>query len=156
MAGTMHVTDDDRQSVAAEYLYALDNGGVRSDGESIITLFADDAELYFPKWGVAKGKAEIETMLAEIGATLNSISHVVVNWILSGTDTVVCEGTSQGEHRDGSWRVGEPDWGAGRWCDVFEIREGKIARCFVYLDPDYAGKDRARYPWLAARQAAVG
>jgi len=37
---------------------------------------------------------------------------------------------------------------SGRWCDVFEIRDWKIARCFIYLDPDYAGKDPERYPWL--------
>jgi hypothetical protein len=61
---------------------------------------------------------------------------------------IVCEGTSHGEHADGPWRAGNPEWGAGRWCDVFEIRDGLIHRCFVYLDPDYAGKDTARYPWL--------
>ena len=43
-----------------------------------------------------------------------------------------------------------PEWQAGRWCDVFEIRDFLIQRCFIYLDPDYAGKDTARYPWLAA------
>ena len=64
--------------------------------------------------------------------------------------SVVCEGTSYGEHQDGPWRAGVPDWGAGRWCDVFEIRDWQIQRCFIYLDPDYAGKDTARYPWLAA------
>jgi hypothetical protein len=41
-----------------------------------------------------------------------------------------------------------PEWGAGRWCDVFEIRDFLIQRCFIYLDPDYAGGDTARYPWL--------
>ena len=61
---------------------------------------------------------------------------------------MVCEGTSEGEHRDGPWRAGVPEHGAGRWCDVFEIRDWKIQRCFIYLDPDYAGKDTARYPWL--------
>ena len=35
-------------------------------------------------------------------------------------------------------------------CDVFEIHDWKIQRCFIYLDPDYAGKDTKRYPWLAA------
>ena len=42
-----------------------------------------------------------------------------------------------------------PEWGAGHWCDVFEVRDWKIQRGFIYLDPDYAGKDTARYPWLA-------
>ena len=49
----------------------------------------------------------------------------------------------------GTWRAGVPGWGAGRWCDVFEIRDWLIQRCFIYLDPDYAGKDTARYPWLS-------
>ena len=48
-----------------------------------------------------------------------------------------------------------PEWGAGRWCDVFEIRDFLIQRCFIYLDPDYAGKDTARYPWLAERGVAA-
>jgi hypothetical protein len=43
--------------------------------------------------------------------------------VTSGGDTLVCEGTSHGEHRDGPWRVGVPDWAAGR--------------------------DTSRYPWLA-------
>ena len=63
-------------------------------------------------------------------------------------DTIVAEGTSFGEHQDGPWRAGVPDWGAGRWCDVFEIRDFLIQRVFIYLDPDYAGQDTARYPWL--------
>jgi len=28
-------------------------------------------------------------------------------------------------------------------------RDFAIERCFIYLDPDYAGADTARYPWLA-------
>jgi hypothetical protein len=67
------------------------------------------------------------------------------NWVISG-DMVVCEGTSHGEHRDGPWRAGVPEWAAGRWCDVFEIRDWKIQRCFIYLDPDYPAQDTARYP----------
>jgi hypothetical protein len=52
---------------------------------------------------------------------------------------------------NGSWRAGDPEWGAGRWCDVFEIRDFLIQRVFIYLDPDYAGEDTDRYPWLAGR-----
>jgi hypothetical protein len=32
----------------------------------------------------------------------------------------------------------------GRWCDVFEIRDFLIQRCFIYFDPDYVGQDTAR------------
>ena len=83
------MTDEQRKSVALEYLKAFDNGGVTSTGGSILNLFASDAQVYFPKGG------------------------------------------------------------AGRWCDVFEIRDWLIQRCFIYLDPEYAGKDTVRYPWIA-------
>ena len=147
---TLTMTDEQRKSVALEYLKAFDNGGTTSTGGSILDLFADDAQVYFPKWGMATGKAEIGRLFGDVGGTLTSIRHdyATFNYVFSGSDYVVVEGTSFGEHRDGPWRAGVPDWGAGRWCDVFEIRDWKICRCFIYLDPDYAAKDTARYPWL--------
>ena len=153
---TQTMTDEQRKSVALEYLKGFDNGGVTSAGMSILELFADDAQVMFPKWGLANGTDEIGRLFSEVGATVRSIRHdyATFNWIFSGTDVVVCEGTSYGEHQDGQWRAGVPDCGAGRWCDVFEIRDWKIQRCFIYLDPDYAGRDTARYPWLAERTAA--
>lgn len=144
------MTDEERKSVATEYLKAFDNGGVLPNGNSILDLFADDAQVYFPKWGIATGREQIGKLFSDVGGTLKSIRHHYsrFNWIFSGTDLFVCEGTSEGEHRGGKWQAGNPEWGAGRWCDVFEIRDWKIHRVFIYLDPDYAGKDTARYPWL--------
>ena len=144
------MTDEQRKQVALEYLEGLDNGGVTPSGRPILDLFAPDAQVYFPKWGVARGKEQIGKLFSDVGGTIKSIAHHYseLNWIFSGGDRIVCEGTSHGEHADGPWRAGNPEWGAGRWCDVFEIRDGLIHRCFIYLDPDYAGKDTARYPWL--------
>ena len=90
------------------------------------------------------GKKSIGQLFADVGGTITSIVHHYshFNWVFAA-DVVVCEGTSHGEHRDGPWRAGVPEWGAGRWCDVFEIRDWKIQRCFIYLDPDYASKDTA-------------
>jgi hypothetical protein len=146
---TQTMTDEQRKSVALEYLKAFDNGGVTSTGGSILDLFAADAQVYFPKWGLANGTKEIGQLFGDVGGTITSIVHHYshFNWVISG-DMVVCEGTSHGEHRDGPWRAGVPEWAAGRWCDVFEIRDWKIQRCFIYLDPDYAAQDTARYPWL--------
>jgi hypothetical protein len=137
------MTDEQRRSVALDYLRALDGGGVTPDGRGIMDLFADDALVYFPKWGVATGKEQIGRLFGDLGGILRSIAHDydAINWILTAGDTLACEGTSDGEHRDGPWR-------GSRWCDVFEIRDGLIRRCFIYLDPDYAGRDTARYPWL--------
>ena len=90
------------------------------------------------------------TITKDVGGTLKGIRHDYANfnWIMSGGDTFVCEGTSYGEHEDGPWRAGVTH--AGRWCDVFEVRDFLIQRCFIYLDPDYAGSDTDRYPWLSA------
>ena len=144
------MTDEQRKSVAVEYLKAFDKGGTTSTGGSILDLFASDAQVYFPKWGIANGHDEIGRLFGDIGGTLKSITHDYshFNWVIAG-DMVVCEGTSHGEHQDGPWRAGVPESGAGRWCDVFEIRDWLIQRCFIYLDPDYAGRDTERYPWLA-------
>jgi hypothetical protein len=149
---TQTMTDEQRKSVALEYLKAFDLGGTTSTGGSILDLFADDAQVYFPKWGLADGKAQIAKLFGDVGGTIKSIKHDYAgfNWVFSGGDTVVAEGTSYGEHQDGPWRAGVPEWAAGRWCDVFEIRDFKIQRVFIYLDPDYAGQDTARYPWLSA------
>ena len=145
------MTDEQRKSVALEYFKSMDMGGVTSDGQSMFTLFDERAQAYFPKWGLATGRAEIERMFGEVGSTLKGITHhyATFNWIFSGGDMLVVEGTSHGEHRDGPWRAGVQEWTAGRFCDVFEIRDFLIQRVFIYLDPDYAAQDTARYPWLA-------
>lgn len=144
------MTNEERKAVALNYLKALDNAGVTPSGGSLLDLFAPNAQVYFPKWGVAKGKDQVVKLFSDAGVTFKSMKHHydTMNWIFSGGDTIVCEGTSEGEHKDGPWRVGDPDWGAGRFCVVFEIRDNLIQRAFIYLDPDYAGKDTARYPWI--------
>ena len=100
-ASQQFMTDDQRKSLALTYLKAFDNAGVTADGGSILDLFADDAQVFFPKWGVATGKEEIGRMFGDVGATITSILHDYAdfNWVMTGTDTFACEGTSAGEHR---------------------------------------------------------
>jgi len=40
------MTDEQRKSVALEYLKALDNKGATSTGASVLDLFADDAQVF--------------------------------------------------------------------------------------------------------------
>jgi hypothetical protein len=146
----MTMTDEQRKSVALEYLTAFDNKGVTSTGGSILDLFADDAQVFFPKWGLATGKAQIGQLFTDFGGGIRHILHdyATFNFIMTGTDVFAVEGTSAGEHHEGPWRAGVTH--AGRGCDVFEVRDFLIQRCFIYLDPDYAGRDTQRYRWLSA------
>ncbi|CAM3519148.1 nuclear transport factor 2 family protein [Tsukamurella ocularis] len=140
MTATQSMTREQRKSIALEYFRRFDSGG------DVLDLFADDAEVYFPKWGVAQGKEQIARLFGWVGELIREISHLreYLNVVVD-EDVVVVEGGSIGRAADGTvFRVG--DGAGGRFTDVFEIRNGKIERCFVYLDPDYANADAARYP----------
>lgn len=140
------MTEEQRKSVALEYLKRLDQG------KDFFDLFSDDAQVYFPKWGLANGLEEVQRMFSDLGSILKAIRHdyAYFNYISQG-DLLVVEGTSYGVTADGTeWRAGVTH--AGRWCDVFEIRDFQIQRLFIYLDPDYAGADTERYPWLRKRE----
>lgn len=139
---TSEMTDEQRKSVALEYLKRLDRG------EDFFDLFADDIQFYFPKVPLAHGLEETKAAFANVASLIGSIRHdyAYFNYVING-DTVVVEGTSSGTTADGTpWRPGVTH--AGRWCDVFEIRDGRITRLFIYLDPDYADADTHRYRWL--------
>lgn len=141
---THPMTDEQRKSVVLEYLTRLDRG------EAFLDLFADDAQVYFPKWGIAHGIGSIEELFADLGGVLSATCHdyAYCNYAYNG-DLVFVEGTSSGVTATGTeWRAGVTH--AGRWCDVFEIRDFRIQRLFIYLDPDYAGADTTRYPWLSS------
>ena len=141
------MTREQRKSVAIEYFKRFDNGG------DVLGLFADDATVYFPKWGVAEGKEEIARMFGDVAGLFVEIHHYpeYLKFIIED-DMVVAEGITSGVTSDGTeWRAGVTH--AGRWTDVFEIRDHQIQRCYIYLDPDYAGADTARYPWLADAEA---
>jgi ketosteroid isomerase-like protein len=136
------MTRDQRRSVAIEYFRRLDGG------RDMLDLFADTAEIYFPKWGVARGLDEIQRMWSEVGVLYREIRHFTeyFNFVI-GEHQLFVEGLSDGIAGDGTpWTGGQTH--AGRWCDAMEIRDGKIERLYIYLDPDYAGADTTRYPWL--------
>ena len=129
--------------VAAAYFRRLDLGG------DIFELFADDAYMWFPKHPPARGLEEIRQLVADIVPLWKWVEHAIpyLNYVVDGP-MVVVEGRSRGELSSGG-RWTEDDPSGGRFCNVFDVRGGKIQRLHIYLDPDYAGEDTTRYPWLA-------
>lgn len=134
------MTDEQRKSVAPEYFRRLDTGG------DFFELFAEDSRVYFPKWGVASGRAEIEKLFGEMDFTLSSTQHHYEYFACSGTTRLWWRGRATARLDGVEWRGGVTH--AGCYCDVFEIRDSKIRRLFIYFDPYYAGAHTERYTWL--------
>jgi hypothetical protein len=136
------MNDEQRKAIAVEYLKRVDRG------DRVFELFDDHAHVYFPKWGLAKGREQYERLFGDLIGLFKSVVHEAeyYNYIVSG-DTVVLEGTTSGITVNGiAWR--HSDSYGGRGCAVMEIRNFKIQRLFIYTDPDYEGADTERYSWL--------
>jgi ketosteroid isomerase-like protein len=141
---------NDPKAVALEYFTRLSAGG------NILELFTEDATCFFPKHSYAVGIQQITQLVMDVVPMYKSLNHDVTtfNYFVQG-NTVVVEGASSGELSEaaggGTWTETE----GGRFCQVFETSGGKITRLHYYLDPDYAGRDTARYPWLAGQGRSV-
>src|SRR5258706_14807998 len=133
---------DTRDPAEYKMLEAVEQYFIRADAgrADALDLFTDDVQLYFPKFGVAKGKQAFGELasgllgsLSEFGHDLSSFRYVIAK------DVVVVEGTTRGADRTGNrWSGGET--AGGRFCSVFRFRDGLIARMHIYLDPDYTGR----------------
>ena len=131
------MTDEQRKTIALEYLRRLDRGAPFFD------LFDDNAEVYFPKWGIATGRAAFEQLFADLGSVVAKFKHdlAYLNVIQQG-DTVVVEGTSYGATKSGvEWRAGVTH--AGRWTDVFEIRDFKSSAASSISIPTTKARTRS-------------
>jgi len=121
---------------------------VRGDArrQDLLELFHPEFQLYFPKFGIGRGPEAFLQMVSGFAGELESIEHDVTgyNFIATGPYVVV-EGTTRGTMKGQKWAAGETP--GGRFCNVFEFRDGLISRIHVYLDPDYIGEDEARFRW---------
>ena len=134
--------EKDARAVVAEYYARLDAG--RPD---LLDLFSDDAQFYFPKFGISHGKASFGELLKGLLSSIEAIAHDKENliYVVDGSRVAV-EGTTQGKMRNGEeWSGGKTP--GGRFSSIFEVENGLIRRMHVYLDPDYAGADKARFLW---------
>ena len=64
------MTDEQRKTIALEYPRRLDRGAAFFD------LFDDHAEVYFPKWGIASGRASFERYSRTSGRSGRSSSTI--------------------------------------------------------------------------------
>ena len=137
----MSLNDQAKITIAREYFVRADEG--RSD---ILELFHEDAEIYFPKFGLGFGRQSLFEMVKGFEGSREYIryDYDTLTFIPSG-DYLVVEGTSHGKMSGKYWAGGKTP--GGRFCNVFRFQDGRVSSVHVYLDPDYTGEDEARFGW---------
>lgn len=138
----LSVEEQQRKGIVDAYFVRADAG--RPD---TVELFTDDIQIYFPKFGIARGKAAFLEMAVGLMGGIERIAHDLSSftYVIRG-NLVVVEGLTTGKGRDGrEWRGGETP--GGRFCSVFEFDGALIARMHIFPDPDYTGMDEGRFLW---------
>jgi ketosteroid isomerase-like protein len=133
--------DQNRIKVVQDYFKLSDQGR-----QEILELFHEDAEIYFPKFGVGLGRQSLLEMWKGFEGSVEFIQHDydTMTFIPSG-DYIVVEGTSHGTLSGKTWTGGQTP--GGRFCNVFRFRDDRISSVHIYLDPDYTGEDASRFRW---------
>jgi ketosteroid isomerase-like protein len=131
----------DNVSIARSYFELADQGS-----PEVLDLLHEDFEIYYPKFGIAKGRNALLEMVSGFQGVLEFIRHDYDTLqVMPSGDHVIVEGTSKGKLSGKSWAGGTTV--GGRFCNVFKFRDGKIASLHIYLDPDYIGDDEPRFRW---------
>jgi ketosteroid isomerase-like protein len=131
-----------RIDVATEYFRLVDKAD-----PAVLDLFVDDAQMFFPKFGLAKGKAQVGSFAQGFAAGIASIEHDIPAFnIMSSGDFVIIEGQVKGVTASGA---AFPDgiYSQGRFCNVFEFEGEQIKRVHIYEDPDFGSADTDRVNW---------
>ena len=137
-ASTPHET----VAIAKEYFSRLD-----ARSPTLLDLFTEDAQIFFPKFGVGRGRTAILEVMSGLGGRVQSIEHPSDSFVyITSGNLLAVEGTTRGALKNGvRWAAGETP--GGRFCNVFEFRGALICRVHIYLDPDYGGEDAERFLW---------
>lgn len=121
----------------------------RADAGSpdLFEILSEDVDIYFPKFGVGRGKDAVAELAGGLGKLMIQAIHDTADYLfIPHGNRLAVEGTTTGTKLNGEpWAAGQTP--TGRFCDIFEFRDGLISRVYVYLDPDYGGDDEARFAW---------
>jgi ketosteroid isomerase-like protein len=144
-----HSMTDDAEIVRATTARRLDLirdyfAKVDAGDPGLLDLFTEDVELYFPKFGLRRGKPALVEFASRLGADLEYIAHDLdrLRFHVAG-DVVVVEGEERGRTLDGiDWPDGTVS--TGRFCNVFTFDDQLIGSVRIYTDPDFTSSHSAR------------
>lgn len=130
---------DPRLEIVREYFRRVD-----AKDPSLIELFTDDVEFFFPKFGVTRGKAAMARFAERVAREAAKLTHDIDGFVFTAdANRVVVEGREWGMTEDGrEWPDGKIS--EGRFANVFEFEGNLISRTYIYVDPDYTGGDETR------------
>ncbi|WP_406227060.1 nuclear transport factor 2 family protein [Pseudomonas siliginis] len=140
---TSTASTDQLIEITKQYFLKGDAGDM-----TILDLFTDGVQFYFPKFGTRTGKDQVIAFVQGLMGQLEKLEHNVesYNYIANG-QTVVVEGTEKGVAKNGAHWPAEGNASEGRFCNVFEFTGTLISRVHIYTDPDFMGQDEARFYW---------
>lgn len=147
---TSSTLQERRIANATEYFRRVD-----SANPAVLELFTDDATMYFPKLGFARGKVQIGLFAQGFGEEIVEIAHDIDNFrFYPSGDFVIVEGREKGKTKSaGAWPDGE--YSQGLFCNVFEFEGELIKRVHIYADPDFNSADTARVKWAQSVHKAI-
>jgi len=147
---TSSTLQDRRIANATEYFRHVD-----SANPAVLELFTDDATMYCPKLGLARGKAQIGLFAQGFGEEIVEIAHDIDNFsFYPSGDFVIVEGREKGKTKSaGAWPDGV--YSQGLFCNVFEFEGELIKRVHIYADPDFNSADTARVTWAQSVHKAI-
>ncbi|WP_172424226.1 nuclear transport factor 2 family protein [Vandammella animalimorsus] len=136
-----HGSDAFRQK-ARRYYEKINAGEI---DEEYFALFAEDVEVFYPKFGIARGREAIAELGRRVQSIVSDFAFDLDQFVYTcQTNRVAVEIVEHGALKNGKIF---PDGKAsfGKFCNVFEFNtHGQIARYHCYGDPDYAAEDAAR------------
>ncbi|WP_179290577.1 nuclear transport factor 2 family protein [Vandammella animalimorsus] len=113
--------------------------------EEYFALFAEDVEVFYPKFGIAHGREAIAELGRRVQSIVSDFAFDLDRFVYTcQANRVVVEIVEHGTLKSGKTF---PDGKAsfGKFCCVFEFNaQGAISRYHCYGDPDYAAEDAAR------------
>jgi hypothetical protein len=135
----MSDSTDPRVETVRDYFRKVD-----AKDPSLIDLFTDDVEIFFPKFGVAHGKAAVARFGERFAQETAKLTHDIDGFVFTvDGNRIVVEGREWGVTADGrEWPDGEIS--QGRFANVFEFDGPLISRTYIYVDPDVTSEDTRR------------
>ena len=139
-----------REEIAINYFRMVDAGN-----PAVIDIFTEDAHMFYPKFGIARGKAQIGAFAQGLGRGISSLQHEIDSFtVLTSGNYVIVEGAEKGTTTSGA---AFPDgvFSFGLFCNVFEFDDELIKRIHIYVDPDFANTHAEGVAWGKSVQETI-